>query len=192
LPSTNPYGARDWQPGRPTAGVLFGRRSGTVSPPGTAANSLVKRHDRLLAPHAGWDAAACTMPPPELAPPGVQPADAAAARSAIAQAYASVDGGHPAGEPALLEDAARLQPTLDEAARRNNVPAQYAHVAWVVRDVVFTGPAVASVRYDITNDGQVLLGGRIGQAVLDHGVWKMARATMCEVLALGGTTCPGP
>ena len=135
----------------------------------------------------------CPAPSPALPPPGQQPADPTAARAAIAKAYAVLDAnaaGNTDAQLAYIQDGASILSALDEAGRRNNVSTQYPKVAWVVRAVVFTSPTRASVGYDITNADQVLLGGQIGEAVLDAGTWKVTRATVCAVLALGGTTCP--
>jgi hypothetical protein len=138
-------------------------------------------------------AANCLTPPPELPPPGPQPADPTVARAAIAKAYAVLDANaalDPDAKLAYIQGGEGIRSTLDEAGRRSNVSIQYPHVAWVVREVVFTSPTRASVRYDIANPDQVLLADQIGEAVLDNGTWKVTRATVCAVLALGGTPCP--
>ena len=39
-------------------------------------------------------------------------------------------------------------------------------------------------------DGQVALGRRRGDAVIEDGIWKMARSTFCQLMGMEGVQCP--
>ena len=55
---------------------------------------------------------------------------------------------------------------------------------------VFASPTEASVRYDITVSGASTYPGRIGQAKILDGRWKVARETVCADITFAGGSCP--
>jgi hypothetical protein len=135
-----------------------------------------------------------TTTPPSLPSPGAQPADPAAARLEIERAFTtSYDGGvgDSPEKQAVVEDPTVLAHALEQI---NQGP--YAgHVAdsdAKVNDVVFTSPTEATVRYEIDIVNYTSFTGRIGQAKLIDGRWKITRATTCNDIALSGVHCAAP
>ena len=57
-----------------------------------------------------------------------------------------------------------------------------------VNTIVFTSPTTATVEYDLVAS-PYSFDGRIGNAVLDQGVWKVTAATACKDISLGGASC---
>jgi hypothetical protein len=133
-------------------------------------------------------------PPASLPAAGEQPADPAAARAEIEQAFAtSYDGG--AGDTpekrAAVEDSSVLAFAAAETAK-GPYAAQVKDSTAKVTDVVFTSPTEASVRYDINIANYTNFTNRIGAAKLIDGRWKVARETVCTDLTLSGINCPAP
>jgi hypothetical protein len=123
--------------------------------------------------------------------PGAQPADPAAARAEIEQAFAtSYDGGvgDTPEKRAVVEDPSVLGAAMDQISK-----GPYAgHVAdsdAKVNGIVFTSPTEATVRYEIDIVSSTNFTGRIGQAKLIDGRWKVTRDTTCNDIALSGVTC---
>lgn len=131
-------------------------------------------------------------PPPELPPAGEQPADVAAASAAVTEALEVVlDGSR--------SDAER-EPYLDDpsdavAAARNQAVESFgdiiASARAEVREMVFTAPDVAVVRYDITVEGFTNFTNQFGEARLIDGSWKITTPTVCAALGLAGAGCEG-
>lgn len=161
-----------------------------VSPSGTRAVTLRPYWDQLEGGYPGDDPA-CHPPPPELPPPGEQPADAGAARDAVEAAYDGLYGAvRASGEGRVhLEDPEAM---ADEFARIEEqglpVPDDSA-VLIEVKELVFDRPDHAWLRYDLVVQDLSTFSDRIGEAVLVDGAWKVANATLCQDLALGGITC---
>ena len=61
-----------------------------------------------------------------------------------------------------------------------------------VTNVTFTSPTTANVTYDLSLQGQVVQPNAAGQAVLDNGVWKVSKSTLCGLVQLSGNSAlPG-
>jgi hypothetical protein len=58
-----------------------------------------------------------------------------------------------------------------------------------VDEIVFIEPGHAAVWFSIAVDGTTMLALRRGEAVFVDDVWKVARSTFCEVMALVGVQC---
>jgi hypothetical protein len=102
----------------------------------------------------------------------------------------------PAVEEPLLEDGAALHAVLVQAASQGSFPAK-------VRSVTFPPDAdctthdvpapCALVTYDITDAaGTVQLPNVTGYATYIGGTWLVSRTSYCDLVALGGQTCPAP
>ncbi len=139
------------------------------------------------------------MPPqpdcsPRLPAPGEQPADAAAAKAAVAKSFSTLYVfTTPTEERARLID----DTTGVEAALAQVLSGSLAEAAkgarWKLVDMVFTDPTTAVVKYDIEipegSGSQSIAQNRFGTAKLVDGTWKVARATICADLALAGGMC---
>ncbi len=133
------------------------------------------------------------VPAPDqpLPAPGEQPADAAAARTAIEKAFSvAYDGGisDSAAKIAAVEDGEAVLPVL-EAGSNGAFAEQVKSASAKVLEVVFTSPTEAAVRYDIVTSTS-RFNGLIGGAVSVNGSWKVARSTMCKDISLAGVSCP--
>ncbi len=91
----------------------------------------------------------------------------------------TVEGGETLG-PVLV--AAKEQP--------RGIAPQGATVVTSVDEIVFIDPGHAAVWFSIAVDGTTMLSRRRGEAVVVDGVWKVARSTFCELMALAGVQCP--
>jgi hypothetical protein len=152
----------------------------TVSPPGGPV---------LWTPATGEE---CAPRPPALPEPGEQPADPAAAKQQIEAAFATAYDGGPGDTPekrAVVEDSGSLVGVMDQI-RNGSFAEQVKNASGQVTEVVFVSPTEAAVRYDITVENSSSFTGRIGRAKLIDGVWKVARETVCEDIALASGTCP--
>ncbi len=119
-----------------------------------------------------------------------QPDDPAAAQAEITANYEKYfDNETPQEEAfALAEDVDEIKDALLAA---EEVGAVDGHRTIAVTDVKFTGVDEALVTFDILVDGNPLLEGFVGNAVLDDdGVWKVARSTNCQLAGLAGVNCP--
>lgn len=129
---------------------------------------------------------ACEPPPPALPPAGEQPADPDAARTAIDQSWQvarSFGDTTQTDRLAFVDD-----PTGVAEAWQAIQDGDYADAAnsstSTIRELVFTSPTEAWVRYDIASSvtnfpnryGIVRLG--------DDGVWRVTRATICQDIML--------
>jgi hypothetical protein len=128
--------------------------------------------------------------PMQLPPAGEQPADAAAAKAAVTQAYTHVYDGSVnwADKRADVEDGARLDDAVNQLSTGGLADIVRSSKG-IVKEIVFTAPDHAWVRYDITTSSSNFP-GRIGQAALIDGRWVVARATWCDDIGLAGVSCP--
>ncbi len=134
----------------------------------------------------------CDPPPPVLPPAGAQPADPAAAETAVreswrlAHTFAATD---PAAQTGYIDDATGV-----EAAWKAIGEGPYADAAKTatatIKDFVFTSPTEAWFRYDIVTS-IINFTDRYGMAHLgDDGVWRITRQTVCQDLSLApGNGC---
>ena len=61
-----------------------------------------------------------------------------------------------------------------------------------VDSIVLTGPDTADVTYSVLLDGQVALGGVVGNAVRVDGRWLVGQDTFCAIATQGSDTLPEP
>lgn len=135
--------------------------------------------------------------PPSEAPlprAGIQPADRAEARAAVETAFAHAYDGGLASTTAsrdAIQDGPSLAPVADQVGP-GPFQSLMAHSSVAVRDVVFTSPTRAAVRFDSYVEANVPgRMGTIGQAVLVDSRWLVAHDTACVDLRLVGALCPG-
>ncbi|MFE7559354.1 hypothetical protein [Kitasatospora sp. NPDC057500] len=125
-------------------------------------------------------------------PGATGPADPAAATTAITDNWQKFfDPGTPIPEKAsLLQNGDVLLPVLEGFTQDPRVGQVKARVT----DVAFTSPTEATVTYELSLEGNVVEPAATGQAVLDNGVWKVSRSTLCALLvqAAGATGTPIP
>jgi hypothetical protein len=129
---------------------------------------------------------------PTLPPPGVAPAEPEAAehdiRAAFAQTFTST--AEPGARLSAVQDGAVLAGAAGQARRAWPVAAATMRVA--LGGVVFLDPVRAAVQYQLRWEGGMDFGPQLGYAVLDGGVWKVARDTYCTMLGWAGVACPPP
>ena len=133
---------------------------------------------------------ACEPPPPALPEAGEQPADAAAAEAAVRDVFSTLFSSSVPYEEkpeGLLDDDTGVAEALEVA--RNGVYADaVATSQFTIEDFVFTSPTEAWFRYVIDTDTSYY-SQRYGTAHLIDGSWRIARAVMCQDLALAGAPC---
>jgi hypothetical protein len=114
-----------------------------------------------------------------------EPQDATAAVTLAFEQW--LDGSQPEASLAVIEDAARLQPALAEAAKKLPGVASYRGR---VNSVHFTNSTSAEVNYSVLA-GRVLIRANLtGIAVLVDGRWLVSSETVCNLLATNGIACP--
>ena len=170
-----------------SSGRVSGGASATIVVPG------VPKPIPMIVPAKGEMVAPAIAVPegPTLPAPGVeQPADPDGARAAILAAMETLWGGENPREVRLsvLDDPTNLDATMDEVRARYEEAS--ASTVPELGDVVFTDASNASFLFRLRYVGAPLLPTRIGTARLIDGRWLITRATLCEVLSQGGSTCP--
>ncbi|MGF1429604.1 hypothetical protein [Kitasatospora sp. LaBMicrA B282] len=123
-------------------------------------------------------------------PSGTAPADVAAATAQVTQNWQSFFS--PAtpisAKAALLQNGDQLMPLLQSFANDPRI----SQVSAQVTSVQFTSATTAAVTYNLALQGQVVQPNAAGQAVLDHGVWKVSQSTLCALVAQSGaSSAPG-
>jgi hypothetical protein len=121
---------------------------------------------------------------------GSGPADTAAAGTQVATAYQKFfDPATPsATKLGLLQNGTAFAPVV--AGFAGNPMAAQATVS--VQKVAFTSATAADVTFNLCESGQPVLPNSAGKAVQQGGVWKVADATLCGLVALtGNTQLPG-
>jgi hypothetical protein len=128
-----------------------------------------------------------------------QPADAAAARTAVSDAFHDAFDGQasPASRFAATQDAKALESltaaSLKRAKQFGYTPEELSGTTIDVLDVSFIDETHAIAKFTLVVPGHgAVLVDRIGYAVLDHGRWKVALRTSCDLLSLTGIgqECP--
>jgi len=129
----------------------------------------------------------------------LQPADVAAAMSAIGTAFHDgFDGASPeSGRIAATQGGSEMVQLWHESAqlatRFGYTAEQIAGTTIVVSNISFIDATHAIVRFtlSIPGHGDVLV-DRIGYAVFTDGRWKISTRTACDILSLGGAIrdCP--
>jgi hypothetical protein len=140
----------------------------------TLATSWVsQRHDAVVA-----------GPPPENAEASA--ADIRAAFAGSGTESESEDGV----SVHTVEGGETLGPVLVAAKEQHRgIAPQGATVVTSVDEIVFTDPGHPAVWFSIAVNGTTMLSRRRGEAVVVDGVWKVARSTFCELMALAGVQC---
>jgi len=134
----------------------------------------------------------CTPPPPELPPAGEQPDDAQGAEAQIRANFEALFANDVPFEDKgdqLLDDTTGVQDAIEamqaggfgDAAQTSN---------HTMIDLVFVSPDEAWFRYDL--ETQFGLFNRFGISYLIDGEWRIARAVICQDLALTGISCNPP
>lgn len=108
-----------------------------------------------------------------------------ATTEAITTAYETFfDGQAPIEERTkYVENAAVFGPVLQGMVANP----QAANTGAVVQEVTLDGEDKALVTWDLTMDGNPVLPGQSGEAVLVDGTWVVAGVTFCTVLAVQGS-----
>jgi hypothetical protein len=132
----------------------------------------------------------CVAPTTLPAPGAEQPADVAAAKSAVTNAF---DVAHSNAQPddartAVIDDATGL-PEIWAQNRQGPYKDQIAASVITLDDVVFASATKAYFRYHWETPGYSSYGPRFGEAVLVDGTWKVTRASMCQDITLTGVSC---
>ncbi|MFF7456917.1 hypothetical protein [Kitasatospora sp. NPDC008115] len=175
-----------------------GSSTASPSPPATATGTVTGTATETAtgtatATGTGTATATATTTVTGTASPGATgPADPAAATTAITDNWQKFfDPTTPIPEKAsLLQNGDVLLPVLEGFAQDPRVGQVKARVT----DVAFTSPTEATVTYELSLEGNVVEPAATGQAVLDNGVWKVSRSTLCALLvqAAGATGTPIP
>ncbi|CAN5412273.1 hypothetical protein BH10ACT2_BH10ACT2_16320 [soil metagenome] len=134
----------------------------------------------------------CSPPPPDLPLAGDQPDDAQGAEAQIRANFAALfDNDVPFEEKGdLIDDTTGIQDAIDQLQVGGFADAAQT-AKHTITDLVFVSPDEAWFRYDlqtIFSDFQ----SRFGIAYLIDGQWRIARAVMCQDLALTGISCNPP
>jgi hypothetical protein len=123
---------------------------------------------------------------------GEPPEHSEIAESAIRAAFA--DSGKASEDGVSVPTVERgetLGPVLATARdNRRGIAPQGAEFVTSVDEIVFTDPDHAAVWFSIAVDGRTLLPHHRGDALVVDGVWKVARSTFCNLMALAGVQCP--
>ena len=131
---------------------------------------------------------ACNPPPPELPDAGEQPDDPAAAEQQIVDVFALLwNRDIPLDEKLVLDDTTGVADAVEQVD--NGGFAETAKTAThTITELVFTSPTEAWFRYDIETNITNFT-DRFGIAYQIDGVWVIARAVICQDLALAGAQC---
>ncbi|MGA5817527.1 hypothetical protein ACPC54_06665 [Kitasatospora sp. NPDC094028] len=124
---------------------------------------------------------------------GTAPADPAAAKTEITANWEKFfDPATPIPDKAkLLQGGDTLLPVLQGFSQDPRVGQVQAKVG----DIAFTDASDATVTYSLSLQGNVVEPSASGQSVLENGVWKVSRSTLCGLLTqaggASGTPIPG-
>ena len=118
------------------------------------------------------------------------PGDIVDARQGVIDAYTIVYDGSATTRQRLarIDDPSGVETAMAFAAS-GEVGENFSRTRARVDDVTFTSSGDATVRYRVLLDGVPTLQARIGAAVLDEGVWKVTRETVCADLEEVGAPC---
>lgn len=127
---------------------------------------------------------------PAMPEPGPGPDDPEGAEAEVRAAYrAAFDHRADADErETAVAHLSDLQSLFDRAAQ--SFPEAVASITVEVREVVFTSPDAAAVRFELFYEGGAQFGEQIGHAVVVDDTWRVRRDTMCMVLGWAGVQCP--
>jgi hypothetical protein len=135
------------------------------------------------------DSTIVTLPPVVWPTAGEQPHDPAAAHDGVVGAFQQAwDGSStPEQRRAAMQDGDQLAPDLDLAAANNRqfIP----NMSAVIGEITFVAPDHAAVLFHL-DFGTFAQADYLGYAVLEDGVWKVSRDTVCVELTYVGVSCP--
>ena len=119
-----------------------------------------------------------------------QPPDPDAARSDVVAAFSAVYDPNVGVETRLqlVDDVTGVAAAIRQAAAGPN-GAVVATVTASVIDVQFLSPTRARVGYSLIVPGREPLSGRVGEARVAAGAWKVTRSTVCTDLLVVGGAC---
>lgn len=122
--------------------------------------------------------------------PGPGPDAPDAARGDVARAFgvAYDFAASPTARRASIDDASGLDPVVEDVMS-GPYAAIAARIAPRIVEIVFTSPSSAAVLYDLGGETGSIGAGRVGEARLVDGRWKVTRATVCADLALAQVDC---
>ncbi|MBV9953150.1 MAG: hypothetical protein JO291_14450 [Acidimicrobiia bacterium] len=90
---------------------------------------------------------------------------------------------------AYVEDYASIQTSLQAGIAQHSTE-DLSTYSGRVDTISLLDATHAAVTYSIVHNGVPQFSERPGRAVKVTGVWKVTRGTVCDLLALGGITCP--
>jgi hypothetical protein len=125
-----------------------------------------------------------TTTPSTLPPPGPQPTDPAAAKAGVLNAFAQV---YQLNSPNGSSYVSGWTSAIATAFTKVTAQWKITSISATINSVVFTSPTTAAIGYNLLVPPFGPYNGRVGNAVLDQGVWKVASATVCGDISLGGT-----
>jgi hypothetical protein len=108
------------------------------------------------------------------------PPDAATSTADIKTLYAKFFSSPPAQAATLLEDGSSLTKTIGIADKIKGTAQESAKVD----TVTLTTPTTATLTYDLSTNGAVVLKGADGKAVYEGGQWLVSKDTFCGLVGL--------
>ena len=124
-------------------------------------------------------------------PTGPGPNDPAAARQAIQDALISAfDDTGPVPQADSVQGGFPLSVTQQQAGRAAN-PGDVGQIVIRINWLQFIDATHATLNFDLLVNGQAITATTTGNAVVENGQWRIARATYCAIVLRGGTIqCP--
>jgi hypothetical protein len=129
-------------------------------------------------------------PPPLPEPTGPPPEDEPAARAAVEEAYLTAWNAELSQEErrAAMERPEEIAEAMDKAREAWPAEAEGSHA--VIDEIRFVDADEAAVRFTLQLGNDRTWGPTVGRALLVDGTWKVAQATVCELLSSSGFSCP--
>ena len=120
-----------------------------------------------------------------------QPADPAAARQAVIDAFnaAYVKGLNDQQFAAVFTDSNGFNDVLSKL-RAGAFKEQVNSAQMKLNDLVFLSPTKAAIKYEIDVPNYSNFTNRFNEAELVDGKWKLARYGWCNDVSLAGVQCP--
>jgi hypothetical protein len=122
--------------------------------------------------------------------PGEQPTDPDLAKAEIVAVFTDHGALSADGRSAIRVEKGATLGWAVTAARENRPAYLDAEIIFTVDEIVFVKPQHAAVWYSIFVNGGRVLDRHRGDALVVDGAWKMSRSTFCEIVAMGGVSCP--
>ena len=103
----------------------------------------------------------------------------------------SVEGGHPLATEEQKQAAAEIAKNADPITRGAYEASQAGAIVVQINWIDWDSPTHATLNFDLLAHGAPITATTTGDAVFEHGHWRMGRATWCEIAGRGGVRCPG-